>query len=201
VTFRAAVLVFIAAVFGASAQTPAQAPAAPGRGGPFGAALKSPEVAPDGRVTFRLRAPNAKEVFVSGVGPVSAPGGAPVGARLPMEKNEQGVWTATSEPMKPGIYQYSFSVDGARFTDPGNNRFQTGFNSASQSRLHVPGPVVWEPASGVARGAITRHSYHSGVAGDDRNFWVYTPAGYDAKRKAPYPVLFLLHGLGDESNS
>jgi enterochelin esterase family protein len=117
-----------------------------------------------------------------------------------MQKNDQGVWTATTEPMKPGIYQYTFNVDGMRMTDPGNNRFQTGFNSANSSRLVVPGGL-WTPAPGIARGALTRHFYHSTVAGDDRDFWVYTPAGYDPKRREAYPVFFLLHGLGDEANS
>lgn len=159
-------------------------------------AIVSPEVAPDGRVTFRLRAPNAQEVYVTGI----VPGTGPEGGRLNMQKNEQGVWTATTEPMQPGIYQYTFSVDGLRISDPGNNKFQTGFNSARSSRLHVPGGL-WTPAPGIARGAITRHFYHSAVANDDRDFWVYTPAGYDPKRKEPYPVFFLLHGLGDEANS
>jgi enterochelin esterase-like enzyme len=118
-----------------------------------------------------------------------------------MQKNEQGVWTATTpEPMKPGIYQYTFSVDGLRIPDPGNNKFQTGFNSANSSRLVVPGGL-WSPAPGIARGAVTRHFFHSTLAGDDRDFWVYTPAGYDAGRKERYPVFFLLHGLGDEANS
>ncbi len=193
-----------AAVAAAFAQPPAPAPgraaapAAAARGGFFGAALRSPEVASDGRVTFRLRAPNAKEVFVMGIG---AAGSGPMGGRLPMEKNDQGVWTATSEPLKPGIYTYTFSVDGLRITDPANNRFQTGFNSVSQSQVRVPGPQPWFAAPGVERGAITRHFYHSDLAGDDRDFWVYTPANYDPKRKEPYPVLFLLHGLGDEANS
>jgi enterochelin esterase family protein len=117
-----------------------------------------------------------------------------------MQKDGEGVWTATTEPMKPGIYQYNFSVDGMRITDPGNHRFQTGFNRAGSSRLHVPGGL-WSPAPGIARGSITRHFYHSAIAGDDRDFWVYTPAGYDPKSKQSYPVLFLLHGLGDEANS
>jgi enterochelin esterase-like enzyme len=200
-----ALLVFVAAAPCAFAQPPAP-PQAAAPGPPSAAALMrmtpivSPEVAPDGRVTFRLRAPNAKEVYVSGIGQTAAPAG-PGGARLDMQKNEQGVWTATTpEPMTPGIYQYTFSVDGLRIPDPGNNKFQTGFNSASSSRLHVPGGL-WSPAPGIARGAVTRHFFHSTIAGDDRDFWVYTPAGYDAKRKAPYPVFFLLHGLGDEANS
>ncbi len=207
---RTALFVFIAAAPCALAQPPAAPPAAapaaaPGRM----AAIVSPEVAPDGKITFRLRAPNAKEVFVSGIGqPPAPPAGAPAApggpggaARLDMQKNEQGIWTATTpEPMKPGIYQYTFSVDGLRIADPGNNKFQTGFNSANSSRVVVPGGL-WSPAPGIARGALTRHFFHSTLAGDDRDFWVYTPPGYDAKRKEPYPVFFLLHGLGDEANS
>lgn len=163
--------------------------AQPGRGG-FAPPVKSPEVSPEGKITFRLRAPNAKDVAVTGMG-----------QRLPMEKNDQGVWTATTDVLKPDIYSYSFSVDGATFPDPGNPQFKTAFGSAGQSVVHVPGPVSWEPAPGVARGTVTRHFYHSAVVGDDRDFWVYTPAGYDAKRKEPYPTLYLLHGLGDESSS
>jgi enterochelin esterase-like enzyme len=156
------------------AQAPAPAPATPtagapgapqaggrgaGRGG--GAAVKSPEVGADGRVTFRLRAPNAKEVIVS------------VGSgRLPMEKNEQGVWSATSAVFPPDYYTYSLIVDG---TTP------------------------WFPQPGVPRGAVTRHTFHSAVADDDRDFFVYTPAGYDARRAQAYPVFYLLHGLGDDA--
>lgn len=190
--FRTAILV-LAAMWTASAQTPpppaAGAPAPPARGG-FGPAVKSPEVSPDGRVTFRLRAPNAKEVFVTGIGP-----------RLAMQKNEQGIWSAATDPMKPDIYSYSFSVDGATFDDPGNPQFKTAYGSAGQSLVHIPGPVIWEPGADVPRGAVTRHFYHSAVVGDDRDYWVYTPASYDPKRKEPYPVLYLLHGLGDESSS
>ena len=159
---------------------------APGRGG----AIRSPEVSADGRVTLRVRALNAKEVFVTGLG-----------QRLAMQKNEQGVWTATTEPLKPDIYTYSFSVDGATFNDPGNSNFKTSYGSAGQSLVHVPGAVSWEPAAGVPRGVIARHFYHSAVANDNRDFWVYTPAGYDPKRREAYPVLYLLHGLGDEASS
>jgi enterochelin esterase-like enzyme len=171
--------------------TPPTAPAAAapqaGRGGRGAPPLKSPEVAADGRVTFRLRAPNAKEVAVS-MG----------GKQLPMQKDEQGVWSFTSDPMTPDIYTYSLVVDGASLNDPANRQVQTSFGSF-QSMLVVPGPKPWLPSPGVARGAVTRHAYHSAVANDDRDFFVYTPASYDARRQQPYPVLYLLHGLGDDA--
>ena len=189
---RAVYLLFTAALCAASAQTPAApAPAASSSGrGPFAPPVKSPEVSADGRITFRLRAPDAKEVIVTGLG-----------QRLAMQKNEEGIWTATTEPMKPDIYSYSFSVDGAVVNDPGNGQFKTSYNSAGQSVVHVPGPVSWEPGAGVPRGVVSHHFYHSAVVGDERDFWVYTPAGYDSKRREPYPVLYLLHGLGDEASS
>ena len=194
---RTAILILSAAAL-ASGMAAAQAPATPapaaaapvagaGRGAP---AVKSPEVSADGKITFRLRAPNAKEVFVTGIG-----------QRIAMQKNEQGVWTATTDSLKPDIYTYAFSADGITLNDPANPLFKTSYGSAGSSLVHVPGAVSWEPAPGVARGAVTRHFYHSAVAGDDRDYWVYTPAGYDPKRKEAYPVLFLLHGLGDEAGS
>jgi enterochelin esterase family protein len=156
----------------------------PGRGAP---APKSPEVSAEGAVTFRLRAPNAKEVFVTGIG-----------QRLAMQKDDQGVWSATTESLKPDIYTYSFSVDGASFVDPGNPLLKTAYGGAGQSMVHVPGPEVWEPGDGP-RGSVTHHFYKSAIIGDNRDFYVYTPPNYDAARKESYPVLFLLHGLGDEA--
>ena len=171
-------------------QNPPPTPAAAvpaGRGGRGSAPVKSPEVGADQRVTFRLRAPNAKDVAVS-VG----------GKQLPMQKDEQGLWSVTSDPMAPDIYTYSLIVDGATMNDPSNRQVQTSFGSF-QSMVVVPGPAAWLPAPGVPRGAIARHAYHSAVANDDRDFFVYTPAGYDAHRPQPYPVLYLLHGLGDDA--
>jgi enterochelin esterase family protein len=165
------------------------APASPGpRGGGRGAApVKSPEIAPDGRVTFRLRAPNAKEAVVA------------LGStRLPMEKNDQGVWTATSDALTPDYYAYSFIVDGTTVNDPVNRQLQTSFGSV-QSMFVLPGAQPWLPGSGIPRGAIARHTFHSAVANDDRDFFVYTPPGYDPRRSRPYPLIFLLHGLGDDA--
>ena len=151
--------------------------------------LVSPEVHPDNRVTFRFRAPNAKEVFL-------AMAGAP---RLPMQNN-QGVWTVTTDPLQPDFYGYSFTVDGVRTIDPVNplivpNLLNTG------NAVHVPGPATleWEVAD-VPRGEVHRHFYRSAVVGDDRDYYVYTPAGYDPAAKKTYPVLYLLHGFSDDAS-
>jgi enterochelin esterase family protein len=171
-----------------AAGTAAPAPPAAGRGGGRGAPpIKSPEIAADGRVTFRLRAANANEaVVVLGQ------------TRLPMQKDAQGVWSATSEVLTPDYYSYTFAIDGTSVNDPANRQFQTSYGTA-QSMFVIPGSQPWLPASGVPRGAITRHTFRSAVANDDRDFMVYTPPGYEAKRSKPYPVLYLLHGLGDDA--
>jgi enterochelin esterase family protein len=182
---KTSVLAFAAALSAALAQPPAPAPG-PGRGAP---PIKSPEVSADGKVTLRLRAPKATEVFVTGLG-----------ARLAMQKDEQGVWSATTDTLKPDLYSYSFQVDGMTITDPANPKFKTSYSSAGQSAVLVPGSNSWTPAPTLARGAVTRHFYHSTIAGDDRDYWVYTPANYDPKRKEAYPVLYLLHGLGDDAS-
>jgi len=157
--------------------------AQPGRG----PALRSPEISPEGRITFRLRAPNAKEVGVTGIG-----------QRLAMEKDDQGVWSATTEALSPDLYTYAFSVDGATFNDPLNPLMKSAYGSGGQSLVRVPGQAIWNPSEGP-HGAVTHHFYHSAAIGDDRDFYVYTPPNYDSRRKDPYPVLFLLHGLGDDA--
>src|SRR6476659_9786172 len=112
--------------------------AQPGRGP---APVRSPEVSADGKVTFRLRAPNAKEVAVTGIG-----------QRLVMTRDEQGVWSATTE-LKPDLYTYMFNIDGVSVTDPANGRFKTSFGSAGNSLLHVPGSALLDPPSGP-RGTV-----------------------------------------------
>jgi 1,4-alpha-glucan branching enzyme len=121
--------------------------------------LVSPEVHQDKRVTFRLCAPNAKEVIVEREG-----------GKLAMQKDDQGVWTLTTDPLEPDIYGYSFSVDGVTHFDPSNPAATVPNFIYTASSLHVPGPssLPWEENE-VPRGAIHRHFHHSSVVGDDRD--------------------------------
>lgn len=180
---RAFVAFLAAAVLPAVFPLRAQNPPAP-------PPIQSPEVLPDHRVTFRFRDPNAKEVFVTREG----------GKRLPLQKDEQGVWTVTTDPLEPDLYGYSFVADGVSLLDPANHLMKPNLLSP-QSLVHVPGPasVTWEVAS-VPHGTIHRHFYRSNIVGDDRDFYVYTPPGYDATAKTTYPVLYLLHGFSDDAS-
>jgi enterochelin esterase-like enzyme len=145
-------------------------------------AVVSPEIGSDGRVTFRLRAPSATEVSVAGL---SDP--------LPMTKDAQGVWSATTASgLAPDIYLYTFTVDGVRVPDPVN--LTNSWVSSPSSTLLIPG-VPWAN-SDVPHGAVARHVYKSPIIGGLETYYVYTPPDYDPKRKVPYPVLVTLHGLG-----
>jgi enterochelin esterase-like enzyme len=151
---------------------------------------RSPEVAADRRVTFRLRAPHAVEVFV-------AREGAP---RLPMHKDADGVWSATTDPLEPDYYGYSFIVDGARVVDSVNGQIKSNLQNPG-SLVHVPGiGLPWETTD-VPHGLVHHHYYRSMVAGDQRDFFVYTPPGYDGAAARRYPVLYLLHGMSDGADA
>lgn len=185
---------FLVLASAAVAQTPA--PAATQRPTPertlFRApVVRSPEVSSDGRVTFRLWAPNAKEVSVTGI--AKEP--------IPMVKDDQGVWSVTTEPLKPDLYEYSFVVDGLTIADPMNPRIRPTYGRLGRSAVLVPGDVPWSPRPNAPRGAITRHFFRSSIANDERDFFVYTPPNYDARRRQPYPVLYLLHGWGDDARA
>ncbi len=151
----------------------------------------SPEVHPDRRVTFRLRAPNAKEVFL-------AREGAP---RAPMQKDEQGIWSLTTQPLEPDFYGYAIVVDGVNLIDPSNQNMNPNL-LGTQSVVHVPGPLSlsWE-VNDVPRGTLHRHFYRSAIVGDDRDFYVYSPPDYDSASKDIYPTLYLLHGFSDDASA
>lgn len=85
---------------------------------PFSANLNSPDVADDGTVTFRLRAPAAKEVLLSGVAVLTALKKS--GRGVPFTRGEDGVWSLEVGPLKPDMYAYHLLVDGVRMADPNN---------------------------------------------------------------------------------
>jgi len=153
--------------------------------------LVSPEVHSDNRVTFRFRAANAKEVLLA------REGAHPV----PMQKDEQGVWSLTTDPLEPDFYGYSFDADNVLLLDPSNHLIKPNLFFI-QSVVHVPGPasLPWE-INDVPHGIIHHHFYRSGIVGDNRDFYVYTPPGYSPKAKKPYPTLCLLHGFSDDASA
>ena len=181
-----------------AAQQPAAPPAQGGRGG--GApAVVSPEVTADRMVTFRLSAPQAQSVRVSGGdmpalagGGRGAAGGAPPPSQ--MTKSETGVWSVTVGPIDPGAYRYNFNVDGVTVIDPRNPSISES-NANVWSLVYVPGSDAFDTLQ-VPHGAVAAVTYYSTALSKFRRMHVYTPPGYEAGREK-YPILYLLHGAGD----
>lgn len=148
----------------------------------------SPEVHPDGSVTFRLLAPNAKEVSVVVEGKAS-----------PMQQDPGGMWTLITQPYSPEIYSYRFRVDGAFALDVRNPQATSNLVELTSTFL-VPGnpPMPWE-IQNIPHGVVTHHVYTTSVVlnapANQDEYYVYTPPNFNPKTK--YPVLYLLHGYSD----
>ena len=186
----------------------AQAPGAAARAGGRPAPLVSPEIAADGRVTFRILAPEAKAVAVGGDlrQGLNPPTGSPTGAdgrpqppTIAMTKGADGVWTGTSElPMKPGAWRYHFVVDGMTVVDS-RNVLTSPYQAQMESLLVTPGD--FSSTRDVPHGDVAKVRYvASTLGGVTREMYVYTPPGYE-KGMGTYPVLYLIHGGGETAAS
>lgn len=157
------------------------------------APVVSPEIHENKTVTFRLRAPKAVKVQVTG--DFLAKGVAD------LVENKEGVWEFTTpEPLKPELYGYTFLVDGLKINDPSNvymirdvatitNVFIIGGERANLFKVND-----------VPHGTVSKVWYDSPSLGMDRRLTIYTPAGYETSGKR-YPVFYLLHGMGGDENA
>ena len=172
----------------------AQAPPAArgGRAGRGAPAQPSYDVRPDRTVTFRLRAPEATTVSVSGDF---------TDAAQPMTKGPDGIWSTTVGPLRPALYNYTFSVSGVRVVDPTNPMIGAGDRSAGPSLFEVKGdkPAPWDMQA-VPHGAVHINYYVSRKFDAQRMVYVYTPPGYDTSTMK-YPALYLMHGAGGIESS
>ena len=169
----------------------AQAPPAPGgrgagkgRGAP---AVPAYTVNPDRSVTFRLRAPEATAVTVSGDFTQTPQS---------MAKADDGVWSFTSASLRPAIYDYGFTINGLRMNDPSNPLVKTGDRSSSvmfEVKGDKPAPYDYQD---VPHGTVRIDYLVSKKFNVPQMVWVYTPPGYEASN-AKYPAMYLLHGAGD----
>jgi enterochelin esterase family protein len=150
----------------------------------------SVEVHADGRVTFRLLAPDANAVAVA------------IDRRShPMTKDAAGLWSTTVGPLVPEIYEYTFAVDGARRVLDSRNPWSKPGEFAA-SLLDVPGtPPRFDQVQNVPHGALELLTYRSTPYGKQRNLWVYLPPQYVSEPARRFPVLYLRHGNGDTEMS
>jgi len=162
----------------------------PRRDTPPNPPVRSPEVSEDHHVTFRIYAPKAGEVTLTGdwLGSAAPP---------KLAKNESGVWSITLGPFEPSIYIYSFTVDGVAIADPINPKIKLrAKTSASMVEVKDDPPAFWEPHD-VPHGTVEINWEKSkAIDGETRAIWIYTPPEY-ATATRRYPVLYLLHGSND----
>jgi enterochelin esterase family protein len=152
----------------------------------------SPEVATVRQLTFRILAPTAEAVKLTGG---DIPG---VGQGKEMMKGTNGVWEVTLGPIRPGAYRYNFNVDGVAVTDPRNSRTSES-NENTWSLVYVPGADFMD-IQDVPHGAVAQVTYWSSTLKRFRRLHVYTPPGYESG-EGTYPIFYLLHGASDSDAS
>jgi len=157
------------------------------RGQGQGRRVVSPEVTADGCIILRLQAPNAKAVQVQGDFTPKV---------HDMARDDGGVWSFTSEPLRPGSYQYWFTMDGLTMPDPVNTYVRPA-SGVYKSQVDVPGlGAEWMAFRDVPHGTLHEHWYLNKENGTARRVVVYAPPGYGAGTQS-YPVVYLLHGAND----
>lgn len=149
------------------------------------AEARYPCIHPDNRVTFRVAAPDAAAVRVN------------IGGGFDLVKGPDNIWEVTTTPLVIGFHYYSLRIDGATVADPATMTFFGG--GWQNSALEVPDPDgAYYTHRNVPHGKVAQQWYHSSVTGKWRRAYVYTPPDYDSNRGARYPVLYLLHGWGED---
>jgi len=119
----------------------------------------------------------------------------------PMTRNKSGIWSITLGPAKPEIYEYNFVVDDLAIVDPANSWLKVWLRNA-RNLVEIPGkePMFFQQQQ-VPHGTIHLHKYPSKSLGVTRGLYIYTPPGYKTSKNVKYPVLYLLHGMGDTEDA
>ena len=155
--------------------------------------VKSPEINADNTVTFRLHAPKAITVQLTGDC---------VDGVVSMKEDSLGVWSYTTGKLEPELYSYSFIVNGMRMLDPSN--IYQNRDVATWTNIFIISEKDGDKGdlysvNKVPHGNLSKVWYESPTLKLTRRMTVYTPAGYDKGKN--YPVLYLLHGAGGDENA
>ncbi|MDH7460027.1 alpha/beta hydrolase-fold protein [Chitinophagaceae bacterium 26-R-25] len=147
-------------------------------------AVKYPQILPDNRVVFRIKAPEAQKVQVDLV------------KKYDMVKDTAGYWTATTDSVSEGFHYYSLLIDGVAIADPASETYYGMGRMASGIEIPFSGSGYYT-LKDVPHGDIRIKNYYSSVTNSWRQLYIYTPPGYDAAN-GKYPVLYILHGGGED---
>ena len=146
---------------------------------------KYPRILPDNRVIFQIKAPDAQKVQIDLV------------KKYDMVKDTAGVWEVTTDPVSEGFHYYSILIDGVAVADPASETFYGMGRMASGIEIPFKGDDIYA-VKDVPHGDIRIRRYYSTVFNSWRQFYIYTPPGYDLNTSEKYPVLYILHGGGED---
>ena len=114
-----------------------------------------------------------------------------------MVKDASGVWTVTTDSISEGFHYYSLLIDGVAVADPASQSFYGMGRMASGIEIPFNGGAYYALRN-VPHGDIRIKKYFSKVTNSWRQLYVYGPPGYDIKQEEKYPVLYILHGGGED---
>lgn len=146
-----------------------------------------PQIFANQKVLFSMKAPDAKKVQVD------------LGKKYDMTKDSSGIWTVTTDSISEGFHYYSLIIDDIAVADPASQTFYGMGRMASGIEIPFAGGSYYALRD-VPHGDIRIKKYFSKVTNSWRQVYVYTPPGYDINPKESYPVLYMLHGGGEDES-
>jgi enterochelin esterase-like enzyme len=146
---------------------------------------KYPQILPDSRVVFRIKAPDAQKMQID------------LGKKYDMARDTGGYWQLTTDSISEGFHYYSLLIDGVAVADPASETFNGMSRNASGIEIPFSGGGYYS-IKDVPHGDVRIKRYYSTVTNSWRRFYIYTPPGYDNDANEKYPVLYILHGGGED---
>jgi len=147
--------------------------------------VKYPQILPDNRVMFRIKAPDAQRVQIDLV------------KKYEMARDTGGYWIVTTDSVSEGFHYYSLIIDGVALADPASETFYGMGRMASGIEIPFANGGYYA-LKDVPHGDIRIKKYYSRITNSWRQFYIYTPPGYDISTNEKYPVLYVLHGGGED---
>lgn len=144
-----------------------------------------PQILPDNRVVFRIKAPNAQKVQID------------LAKKYDLAKDTGGYWRVTTDSVSEGFHYYSLLIDGVAVADPASETFYGMGRMASGIEIPFRGSGYYAEKD-VPHGDVRIKRFHSAVTNSWRRLFIYTPPDYDVNTRQKYPVLYLLHGGGED---
>ncbi len=162
--------------------------------------ITSPQIMEDNSVTFRIYAPEAKNVQITGEWIEGVP---PAWGSKSMTKDTNGMWSYTTERLASDLYGYAFLVDSVKTIDLNNVYINRDVSSLFNIFITQNGKGDLYKVNNVPHGSVTHRWYKSpnNPFASNRRITIYTPPGYEENTNHSYPVLYLLHGTGGDEEA